>query len=740
MPRRNKRRHHGIRLRRNELGLKAIPKRRSKLAYKNARHTDSPKRLHTHGETDDKSISVEDLPDDVDSQSGKLTHKHSNRRQDRFNASDGHRAVKPVLLPDDEEESEDETSPSESSDPGSHRKPARRLRYSADEIRDNFHADSETDPMSDDDAEAIEDSPDLFRPPQPSKEQLKRQKQRKQAAAFRKTETAAEDAAETFQTIADGENLRVQDVSAAAKKSRLRHDDDLGGMVYGAGSLAKRTLRVTSAPLRHAVRNELEESADDNIGIAASQSSISASSHAARLLDNSVRQRNIRTDKNDFTASDSVRSGQKTAQVEQRKKAEIRAFQKKKRQRTAIVAAQKESVASAGGFVESANTVFSVPAKAKKAAVSFISEHKGIVIGLAAGGVLFLMIAVVMTSLASVVQGSGTSIVETTYMSTDEDIYAAENAYIALENALDAQINNIERTHPGYDEYNYQIDPIEHNPYHLISYLQVKYGAFAFDDTIKSEISRLFANQYELSVSENSEMRTRMETVTDMRIVTDAVTGEQRLEEFQYEQEVEYEYKALYVALTNKDLQIAARGDLTNEQLIVFDVLNQTYGNRSYLFDINSLPGSGGVGSSGIQYEIPPEALSDEKFANIIREAEKYLGMPYVWGGKSLRTGFDCSGYVCWVLNHCANGWNVGQKRAKELCRMCIYISPDDARPGDLIFFEKTYETSGASHVGIYVGNGVMIHCGNPIKYSKINTRYFKEHFLCFGRLPFYDD
>lgn len=512
-------------------------------------------------------------------------------------------------------------------------------------------------------------------------------------------------------------------------------------MIRGAGRIARTAAHTVALPATSCARRQIQDARQENAAVDSLASGWIASRRAAAILSHSRRTENLNS-----ARAAPLESGpcpalesapEKAAQVEKRKKEQIRAFRKKKRQRASVAAKRGESVASAGGFVETANTVFSIPQRVKKAAATFISEHKGMVIGIAAAGILFILVALAISSFASVVQGSGTTITVTTYASTDADIYAAENVYCALEDALNAQVNGIESAHPGYSEYNYQIDEIEHNPYHLISYLQVKYGGFVYDDAIKAAVQRLFSQQYRLSISETSEIRTRMETVTDVRTVVDPETGEMVTEEYQYEQEVEYEHKILYAVLTNRGLDIAARGDLTAEEIVLYDALNRTYGNRSDLFDIHSLPG---VNSSGIQYEIPPEALSDVKFANMIREAEKYLGYPYVWGGKSPRTSFDCSGFVCWVLNHCGNGWDVGQKRAKDLCRMCVYVSPQEARPGDLIFFEKTYNTTGASHVGIYVGEGMMIHCGNPIKYGSINTRYFKAHFLCFGRLPFYDN
>ena len=176
-----------------------------------------------------------------------------------------------------------------------------------------------------------------------------------------------------------------------------------------------------------------------------------------------------------------------------------------------------------------------------------------------------------------------------------------------------------------------------------------------------------------------------------------------------------------------------AMEELNIDQKSYYLTYMATLGNRSYLFGDSLIAGDPSGG--GMSYEIPPEALSDEKFARMIREAEKYLGYPYVWGGSSPETSFDCSGFVCWVINHCGNGWNVGRITAEGLRNRCTYVSPGEANPGDLIFFQGTYNTSGASHVAIYVGNGMMIHCGNPIQYTTINSNYWQQHFYCFGRI-----
>ena len=624
------------------------------------------------------------------------------------------------------------------------RRNANRLRYDEEErrleaeISEQIESESEDTPdteakplkqrrvLSDDDMK-VETEPADGDTPSPSEV---KQRQRAQASAFREAKAKEEAETETFETLTEGETARTESLASAKRKSRLNFSDEGSGFVHGAGRIAKRTVKAAATPAMLYAGQQLREAGDENDGVRAAKASGLAARKTATLAKSSKRSSNRR---NDSKARMENVKQEHAAQVEHRKKEQIRAFHKKKRQRAAIAAKRKQSVVSAGGFVESAETSFSIPEKAKKAAQSFFAEHKGAIIGVAAVGIIFALIGVSMSSVASLVHGGGTTVISTTYVSTDEDIYAAENAYCALEDGLSSQVYGLQTSHPGYDDYEYQIDEIEHNPYHLISYLQVKFGGFTYNNEVKAEINRLFRQQYSLSLSTGSEMRTRVET----REVFDEETGLTVIEEYPVEQEVEYEHRTQYAVLTNHYFDMVARANMNEEETIIYDALNKTYGNRPYLFDLSA---ASGVGSSGIHFDIPPEALSDVKFANMIREAEKYLGMPYVWGGKSPRTGFDCSGFVCWVLNHCGNGWNVGTKRAKELCRMCTYVSPDQARPGDLVFFEKTYDTDGASHVGIYVGQNTMIHCGNPIKYGRIDTRYFKAHFLCFGRLPFYDN
>ncbi|MCD8130392.1 MAG: C40 family peptidase [Lachnospiraceae bacterium] len=367
-----------------------------------------------------------------------------------------------------------------------------------------------------------------------------------------------------------------------------------------------------------------------------------------------------------------------------------------------------------------------------------ISEHsKGLLVILICAGML---VAVVGSSFSFplLLQGSINGVLGTTYTAEDKDILDVEAAYTAMETDLRNQINNIESDYPGYDEYVYNEDEIGHNPYELASYLTVLFEDYTLAE-VQAELTRLFNAQYDLGIEETVETRTRVETVTTTRIVLsiDTETGEllQEEEEYEYEIEVEYEYYILNVTLVNHGLASVTAAGMDEEEASRYSVLMTTYGNKQYLFE-DSIYSIYSVSSEYADYAVSTEALSDERFANMIEEAEKYLGYAYVWGGSSPSTGFDCSGYVSWVINNCNNGWSVGRQTANGLLNLCTVVSASEAQSGDLVFFEGTYDTSGASHVGIYVGDGMMIHCGNPIQYTSIETSYWQEHLLCFSRLP----
>ena len=373
--------------------------------------------------------------------------------------------------------------------------------------------------------------------------------------------------------------------------------------------------------------------------------------------------------------------------------------------------------------------------KVRDRIADFVREHRK---GIGIVAALLLSVLVIANSLSSctiMFSGGTNMVVISTYPSEDEDMLGAEAAYAAMEAALQDMLDNYQDTH-DYDEYHFDLDPIEHDPYVLISFLTAWFGGrpWTLADAMPV-MSSLFEQQYILDEEVIVETRTRTETETRTRDVTDPVTGEVTQEEYEEEVEVEYDYYICSVSLENFKLSHLPIYTMSEYQVSLYALYMSTLGNRPDLF-----PNSEYIGkyiADVERYEIPPEALSDEKFAAMITEAEKYLGYPYVWGGSSPSTSFDCSGFVCWVINHCGVGWNVGRLGSDALYfDVCTPVSPSNARPGDLIFFQHTYDTPYTSHVGIYVGDGMMIHCGDPIRYVSIETSYWQSHFYGFGRLP----
>ena len=325
-------------------------------------------------------------------------------------------------------------------------------------------------------------------------------------------------------------------------------------------------------------------------------------------------------------------------------------------------------------------------------------------------------------SSCSMMAGSGIgSVFTSSYLSEDTDMLAAEAAYCELEQELQYKLDHYEALHPGYDEYRFDLDEIEHDPYVLISILTAFHeGVFTIDE-VQAELQMLFEKQYILTQTIETETRYRTETRTDSEGNT-------------YTVEVPYTYYICNVKLENFDLSHLPIYILTEEQMGFYAAYMQTLGNRPDLFPNGSYPHAS-TPKEPTYYEIPPEALKDEAFAAMIAEAEKYVGYPYVWGGSSPSTSFDCSGFISWVINH--SGWNVGRQTAQGLYNICTPVSPEQSKPGDLVFFVGTYDTVGMSHVGLYVGNSVMLHCGDPISYTNLNSSYWQQHFYCYGRLPY---
>ena len=394
-------------------------------------------------------------------------------------------------------------------------------------------------------------------------------------------------------------------------------------------------------------------------------------------------------------------------------------------------------IKSKGGTSAAGNTAKAAKSKmdkVKEVVTNFFKNHKGLWIALAILGVLFILMMIGLGSCSSMTGGVSSSVFATSYPMEDADMQGAEERYLEMEAELQEYLDTYESNH-AYDEYHFDLDDIEHDPYVLISAITALHGGEWTIGEVGSTIQMLFDKQYILTETVTVETRYYTETRTGTTTYTDPDTGETITEEYEYEVEIPYDYYICTVELENFNLSHVPVYIMSESQLSTYALLMSVLGNRPDLF-----PSSDYVtkyyNTEYPKYEIPAEALSDPEFAAMITEAEKYLGYPYVWGGSSPSTSFDCSGFVSYVINNSGIGRNVGRLGADGLLGICTVVSPENARPGDLIFFQGTYDTAGASHVGIYVGNNMMIHCGDPIQYESISTAYWQEHFYYFGRLP----
>ena len=506
-----------------------------------------------------------------------------------------------------------------------------------------------------------------------------------------------------------------------------------GGKPKKPGNLAKDAL---SAKAHQSVRNADQ---DNNSGVEAAHFTEGSAEGAARAGSRFQYGRKLRQYKKlerlekkaDKDAVDSI--------FAERMKSDPQAgsnFFSRWRQKQAI---KKEYAAAKAGAAAVENTAAGTAKAAQgtasmtEKAFQFVQSHSHIIIGIAAVGLLVLVIAGSVSSCSVLINGGGNVVLGTSYTAEDEDLKGVETDYTKLEDKLRKKIDRIETDHPGYDEYRYNLAEIGHNPYELASLLTVEFENYTRSQ-VQARLQSIFEAQYELKLVEKVEIRTRKETRVGYSYNPITGTGHT----YTYQVTVQYEYKILNVTLLNRGVDYVARNSgLTDDQLQRYEVTLECRGNRDDLFAGIAFATPDGAGSSGEyqDYDIPGEALTDEKFRKMITEAEKYLGYPYVWGGSSPSTSFDCSGFVSWVINHCGNGWNVGRQTANGLMGKCDIIPKSEAKPGDLIFFQKTYNTSGASHVGIYVGNGMMIHCGSPISYASIETSYWRQHYYCMGRI-----
>ena len=507
---------------------------------------------------------------------------------------------------------------------------------------------------------------------------------------------------------------------------------------------SKLTHSLTDAPLNTVLataHREVRDSEEDNVGVEGAHKLEQVAEGGVRTLDSAHRSHKLKPYREAAyaeKAADKANLKALNKQAQQNNPQFSSNPYSRWQQKRAI---KKEYMAAKAGKTgaTTAKATQKTAKSAKKAAENtkktgtFLARHwKGALIVLA----LLLMIAFlssVISSCSVLVQSGVTSFAASSYAADDADMLAAEEQYCALEAELQEYLDTYENTH-DYDEYHYDLDDIEHDPYVLISTISALHGGEWTIGEVGGTIQMLFDKQYILTETVTTETRYRTETRTGTTSYTDPETGETVTEEYEYEVQVPYTYYICNVTLENFNLSHVPVYIMSEEQLSMYATYMATLGNRPDLFPDSQYVGMY-IDTEYEDYEIPTEALSDPRFAAMMEEAEKYLGYPYVWGGSSPSTSFDCSGFVSYVINHCGNGWSVGRLTANGLMGVCDIIPKSSAKPGDLIFFQGTYDTSGASHVGIYVGNGMMIHCGNPISYASIESNYWQQHFYCFGRI-----
>ena len=495
---------------------------------------------------------------------------------------------------------------------------------------------------------------------------------------------------------------------------------------------SKLTHAVRDAPANFVlsqVHREVRQSEDDNVGVEAAHKVEQAVESGGRLVQSAHRAHQLEPYRAAIRAEKKLERAnldalQKKAEIDSPTSNPVSKWQQKQAIKKQYAAAKHNQAAqtTAKAAENTAKAAKKAAEKAEKAG-KYVWEHRR---GFAIAAAILLMLAFLLNGLSScsvIMDGVGSGIAASTYPSQDADMLGAEAQYCAMEAELQRYLDTYESTH-DYDEYHFDLDTIEHDPYVLISIITALHQGEWTLDEVQGTLQMLFDRQYILT--EDVVVETRYRTETDTW--TDA-DGNTHTDTYQ----VPYDYYICTVTLENFNLSHVPVYIMSEEQLGMYATYMATLGNRPDLF-----PGSGYIGKyvegSYTDYDIPPEALDDEVFAAIIKEAEKYLGYPYVWGGSSPSTSFDCSGFVSWVINH--SGWDVGRLGAQGLCNICTPVSSANVKPGDLVFFTGTYDTPGVSHVGIYVGNNMMIHCGDPISYANLNSNYWQSHFYRYGRLP----
>ena len=536
----------------------------------------------------------------------------------------------------------------------------------------------------------------------------------------------AEKAADKLASKKAKPKLKLETDAAGSRKAKLRFEKAEFTEIERpsvAKHMASRGAAVTLTSKAHQAVSEYE---DDNIGVQAVQETTKAVESTAYTVDHAVYSHKLKA----YDKAEKL--------VEKSDKANVNALYEKFKKDNPDAASnpisrwkqkqaiKKEYAAAKAGKGTAKETAAKATKKAAQStktitekAMEFCTTHSKTILFVLIAGLLFMILSGMFSSCSAMFQGGTQIVLGTSFTAKEEDIIGADNDYKALEAALRNEINNIERTHSGYDEYRYDLDEINHNPYELAAYLTVKFEDYTRDE-VQATLQWLFEQQYELTLTEVVEIRTRTTSSTDPE------TGETTTEE------EDYEYYILKVKLRNKGLDsVISNSGLSEDDMERYRILLQTRGNRPDIFgnDIYATPGG-----EYTDYDIPGEALTDTRFANMIREAEKYLGYPYVWGGSSPSTSFDCSGFVSYVLTN-SGLCDTGRLGAQGLYNMSTPVS--EPRPGDLVFFVGTYDTPGVSHVGFYVGDGMLLHCGDPIQYTSLNSNYWQSHLYAYGRPPY---
>lgn len=515
-------------------------------------------------------------------------------------------------------------------------------------------------------------------------------------------------------------------------ESKLKPSDKLMDKPKPQSNVVRNIEQAPQRKLAEALHKEISKEEDDNVGVKSAHKTEQSAEVVGKKLHNYYHKQQMKPYKELEKAEHKLHKAQVNYSYNKAVSENPQAYSNpisKWKQKHNI---KKEYAKARKAGTTTKNTASTLKATAKKGAdavskvVASVAKNPKVLLFIG----IFLLVAIIFggmfSSCSVMLQGGLNSIVGTSYNSEDEDIVEVDGDYKDLEKELQEKVDNIERDYPNYDEYRYNLDEIGHNSHELASYLTALLTYYKANE-VQGELNKIFDLQYKLTLTPKTEIRYRTETRTGS--YTDS---EGNSHSYTYTVEVPYEYHILNVTLTNKPIEKIAEELLTEEQLKLFKVYLETKGNKPNVFgDIYSETDS----SQDLEYKVPSHHLTDVEFGKMLKEAEKYLGYPYVWGGSSPSTSFDCSGFVCWVINNSGVG-NIPRTTATGIYNQTTRVPKNEAKAGDIIFFEGTYASSGAvSHVGIYVGDGMMIHCGNPIGYANINSKYWSEHFYAFGRL-----